>query len=657
MTGPEQPHDAGAGGFPTYTSQVSSAAADALVGQLLDGRYRVLERLADGGMATVYLALDTRLDREVALKVMRPHLVNDETYVARFRREARSAARLSHPHVVQVFDQGEDAGQMFLAMEYVPGQTLREVIATEGALSPRAALDILQPMLEALAAAHAAGMIHRDVKPENVILRPDGTVKVADFGLAREISSQTSTASHGMILGTVAYLSPEQVERGVADARSDVYAAGLILFEMLTGSKAFTGDTPINVAYQHVHSSVPAPSSRTPEVPPQLDALVARATSRDPDQRPRDAAEFLALVRQVRAGLSPSVLDARPTEDAAADAIAATRTTAFAVGGAAGDSNATAALPLPALAPSRETARSQRPPTSSRRRWPWVAVVLSALVAALTAWFFIGGPGAVETVPPVVGKSQSTALAALAKVHLTGTVRLGFSETVAKGLVISSDPKAGGQTRRGTPVVLVVSQGKERFAVPDVAGLSLDAAKAALAESNLTLAGVTQGYDDTIVLGQVASADPAVGTLLKRGAAVTLVVSKGRQPIDVVDYTGTNAGDAVTALTKAGLKVDATQQENSDTVSKGDVISQTPSSGTLYKGELVTLVISKGPVMVLVPDVVGKQVGEAQAALEAAGFKVKVKRVLGGFFGTVRLQDPAGGSSAPKGSTVTLTTV
>ena len=251
-------------------------------------------------MATVYLAVDERLEREVALKVMRAHLAHDDTFVTRFRREARSAAALSHPNVVAVYDQGEDDGQMFLAMEYVPGQTLREVLTEEGPLSPRAALDVLEPLLLALAAAHDKGLIHRDVKPENVIISENGTVKVADFGLARAVSSQTVTSSTGMLLGTVAYLSPEQVERGIADARSDVYAAGLVLFEMLTGTKAFTGDTAIHVAWQHVHEGVPAPSSRVDGLPPVLDDLVAAATSRDPDERPADARALLEMVRRTR---------------------------------------------------------------------------------------------------------------------------------------------------------------------------------------------------------------------------------------------------------------------------------------------------------------------------------------------------------------------
>ena len=297
---------------------VSAAVPPTLVGQVLDRRYRVLSHIADGGMASVYVALDERLDREVALKVMRPSLAADETFVSRFRREARSAARLSHPNVVAVYDQGEDEGRMFLAMELVNGHTLRQVMQDEGPLTPRAALDIIDAVLQALGAAHSAGLIHRDVKPENVILREDGVVKVADFGLARAVTSATSTAQTGVLLGTVAYLAPEQVERGIADARSDVYAAGLLLFEMLTGTQAFSGDTPIHVAYQHVHSTVPAPSSRVSTVPAELDRLVALATDRDPDGRPVDAGAFLRQVRRSRVALTPAELDRRPGPAAAA---------------------------------------------------------------------------------------------------------------------------------------------------------------------------------------------------------------------------------------------------------------------------------------------------------------------------------------------------
>src|SRR6476469_5483969 len=277
-------------------------------------------------MASVYLALDTRLEREVALKVMRPGLAADETFVSRFRREARSAARLSHPHVVAVFDQGEDDGSMFLAMEYVPGQTLREVMQAEGPLTPRAALDIMDPVLQALSAAHRAGIIHRDVKPANVILREDGVVKVADFGLARAVTAATTTNASGTLLGTVAYLSPEQVERGIADARSDVYAAGLVLYEMLTGRKAFDGDSPIHVAYQHVHGSVPMPSTSVPTVPTELDQLVALATARYPDKRPANAGDYIAEVRRSRSMMTTAELDLRPAGLPEHDAAAAVPT-------------------------------------------------------------------------------------------------------------------------------------------------------------------------------------------------------------------------------------------------------------------------------------------------------------------------------------------
>ncbi len=303
----------GNGSQASYTPCVTSNALDAAVGRVLDGRYRVLSRIADGGMATVYLARDERLDRDVAVKIMRPDLARDQAFVARFQREARLAAGLSHPNVVAVHDFGTDGGDMFLVMEYVEGQTLRERITSRGAMSVRAALAIFDPILQALDAAHRAGLIHRDIKPENVILRDDGTVKVADFGLARAITSTTTTGESGVLLGTVAYLSPEQVERGIADARSDVYAAGLICYEMLTGQKAFQGDTPIHVAYQHVHGSVPAASDRVATVPREIDRLVALASARDPDERPRTAGELLTEVRRTRSALPATTLDATAT--------------------------------------------------------------------------------------------------------------------------------------------------------------------------------------------------------------------------------------------------------------------------------------------------------------------------------------------------------
>ncbi|WP_377642113.1 Stk1 family PASTA domain-containing Ser/Thr kinase [Oryzobacter terrae] len=668
-----------------------SSTGDALIGRTLDGRYRVLRRVADGGMATVYLALDERLDREVALKVMRQHLVHDDSFVTRFRREARSAASLSHPNVVAVFDQGTDGDHIFLAMEFVPGKTLRDVLRDEGPLSPRATLDIMEPVLLALAEAHGKGLIHRDVKPENVIISDSGAVKVADFGLARAVTSQTVTSSSGMLLGTVAYLSPEQVERGVADPRSDVYAAGLVLFEMLTGGKAFTGETPIHVAYQHVHGGVPAPSSRVHTVPPELDELVAEATARDPDERPEDAAEFLGLLRRVRTSLSPAALDARPSGAAAVAAAASPTSTAAlprtagaagagaagagaaagAVGaaGAAGAGGAVAtrddARAVRSTGQERTTAISISPPLEGvvlddgdrrSRRW-WPAVVASALVAALTAWFFVLGPGAVVTVPAVDGRPQGQAVSALDLASLDARVVEAFSEDVPRGEVIAASPRQGAEVRKGTDVTLTVSKGPERYEVPAVVGMSRAEAERQIEAVNLTVGKVGSAFSEKVPEGQVVSAKPGPGASLKPGTAVALTVSKGRQPISVPDFTGKPLKDATNKLGDLGLKVDSRTQENSDTVPKGSIISQDPRGGTLYRGDTVSLVVSKGPVLVVVPNVVGQQTQQARQALEGAGFVVEVRRALGGYFGTVRLQDPAGGSKAPKGSTVTITIV
>jgi serine/threonine-protein kinase len=640
---------------------VSSGVTESLVGRLLDGRYRVLSHIADGGMATVYLALDTRLDREVALKVMRPGLAGDETFVSRFRREARSAARLSHPNVVAVFDQGEDDGNIFLAMEYVPGQTLREVMQAEGPLTPRAALDFLDPMLQALASAHRAGIIHRDVKPENVILREDGTVKVADFGLARAVTTQTTAAQTGMLLGTVAYLSPEQVERGIADARSDVYAAGLILFEMLTGTKAFTGDTPIHVAYQHVHGSVPAPSSRVADVPPELDTLVALATSRDPDQRPADADAFLTEVRQVRRGLSPTELDHRPEGAAAAAGGASTvpvaRTTALPLGvGAAGAGVSDAAHTEVVSRAERAEQRAEERTGRGPWRWAVAALLLLAAVAA-GLWWFTMGPGSPTVVPVVAGKTYDQAASELTAAHLNAKRVDAFDEKVSKGTVISGNPGAGAEVGRSTTVTLTVSKGPERYTVPELVGSTATEARARLEEKRLELGKTSQAFDEKVPAGQIVSTSPKAGTALKRGASVNIVVSKGRQPIELQDFTGKPADQAVASLTDAGLQVDATKQEFSTDVPKGSVISQSPATGTLFRGDKVTLVVSKGPEMVKVPDVQGKQLDEARQVLEGAGFKVKVESFMGGIFGTVRSQDPGANADAPKGSTVTLVVV
>lgn len=661
-----------------YTLGVSSIGLDVAVGRVLDGRYRVRTPIAEGGMATVYLARDERLHRDVAVKIMRTDLARDPTFVSRFQREARLAAGLSHPNVVAVHDFGGDEGDMFLVMEYVEGVTLRDRLA-DGAMTARQALAVIDPVLQALDAAHAAGLVHRDVKPENVLLREDGVVKVADFGLARAVTSTTTTGAAGVLLGTVSYLSPEQVEHGAADARSDVYAAGLILYEMLTGQKAFQGDSPIHVAYQHVHGVVPVASDRVATVGPGLDRLVALATARRPDERPATAGELLGQVRATRSGLTAAELDAAPSFRSGAptvtllttDPAPSAPTTVAPARPARSAGTATAVLPaaeptttVPTAADrtaadrTAERAPDQAPPRR-RRRWPWVLLALALLGGGGGGWYWYDGfgPGSVRIVPTVTALSRIDAEAALARVELHADPVAAYDETVPKDAVISADPGSGSEVRKHTGVRVVVSLGPERYAVPTLVGAPRAEVDATLAERHLTLGKTDEAFDESVPAGVVLTQDPAADSPQKPGTAVNVVVSKGRQPIPVADVRGKGADEATKILTDAGLKVAQAGAVNSDTVPEGAILTQEPAGGTLFRGDPVTLTVSKGPVLVAVPATVGKQRDVATAALTAAGFKVAYANVLGGYFGTVRASNPAAGTLARKGSTVTLTIV
>lgn len=665
--------------------------ADPLIGRLVDGRYRILSHLADGGMATVYVALDARLDRQVALKVMRPGLAADHVFVERFRSEARSAARLSHPNVVAVFDQGESAGDVFLAMELVDGKTLRDVIHEEAPLTVRESLAILEPILEALRAAHAAGIIHRDVKPENVIVRRDGEVKVADFGLARAITNQTTTSQTGVLLGTVSYLSPEQVERGVADTRSDVYAAGLLLFEMLTGRKAVSGDTPIQIAYKHVHDRVGAPSRLVDTVPAPVDDLVAEATAVEPDDRFDSAAALLAALRSVRRSLPADVLDARGTlaPEGGRDGVDAGRPAAARDAGSRDrrrdDHAATAVLSTGARSyapPSvgtptgpvrglhRDDAPSRPAPVqhtsalalpdrlpARRRRWPWVVAALLLVGGGGAGWWFTGGPGGSTVVPTVVGQQAPVASGRLQAASLDVETDEEFSETAARGTVLRSDPAAGAELGKQSVVRLVVSKGQERYRVPKLAGATADSLAGTLAAQRLSLGKVTEDWSETVKAGTVVSQQPDAGTSVRRSTEVSVVVSKGRQPITVPVVRDQGVDAAVSAIEGAGLTVKRLDDENSDTVPQGAVISQSPADGTLYRGDAVSITVSKGPVMVQVPGVVGRPVAEAEKALTDLGFTVKKEYPFGRLFDLVRVQSVEGGQSVRKGSTIVLTIV
>lgn len=631
---------------------------------MLDGRYRVDARIAVGGMATVYRALDTRLDRVLALKVMHPALAVDGAFVERFIREAKSVARLAHPNVVQVFDQGTDGSYVYLAMEYVAGCTLRDVLRDRGALQPRAALDILEPVLAALGAAHRAGFVHRDMKPENVLIGDDGRVKVADFGLVRSVDTVTSTT--GAVLGTVSYLAPEQIEQpGTADARVDVYACGVVLYEMLTGEKPHDGDSPAVVLYKHLHEDVPPPSAVVPGLAYELDELVASATARSPQIRPYDAVALLAQARETRAGLSPDQLDAMPPQALSADHSNSDDRTSviprslniqrpLPVNGdePQADFNRTSRLETPPPPPP-----SHRPRTSRRPRGPMMIVAAVLLVLGLGVGIWYINSGQFTQVPPLLSKTEAQARDRLEDAGLdVGKVERAYSDTVKRGTVISTDPGTGARIRHNDSVKLVISQGPETVKVPDIEGYPLAKARTELKESGLQPGMVKREFDDDVTRGSVLSADPGTGTEVRSGSAITLIVSKG-SPVDVPDVTGEDPADARAELEEAGLKVKIASARVNSEFDAGQVAQQSPAEGKqAAEGDTVTLTLSKGPEMIEVPDVVGDSVDDAKSELEAAGFEVDEDRGLLGLFGdTVKKQSVEGGETAPKGSTITIT--
>ncbi|MFC9464649.1 Stk1 family PASTA domain-containing Ser/Thr kinase [Streptomyces coelicoflavus] len=642
---------------------------DPLVGQVLDGRYRVEARIAVGGMATVYRAVDTRLDRVLALKVMHPTLATDATFVERFIREAKSVARLDHPNVVQVFDQGAEGAYVYLAMEYIAGCTLRDVLRERGALRPRAALDILEPVLAALGAAHRAGFVHRDMKPENVLIGDDGRVKVADFGLVRAVNTVTSTT--GAVLGTVSYLAPEQIEHGTADPRVDVYACGVLLYEMLTGDKPHDGDSPAAVLYKHLHEDVPPPSAAVPEMAFELDELVAAATARNPEIRPHDAVALLARAREAREALSADQLDAAPPQALAAEHDNAEDRTSVipraltmprplpvnedegdgAHGGFPADGvHRTSRLAAPPPAPPRS--RLPRP-----RRGPLAIVVAVLLVLGVGTGVWYINSGQFTKVPPLLSKTEAQARDRLDDAGLdVGKVKHAYSDTVERGKVISTDPGVGDRIRKNDSVSLTVSDGPDTVKLPDVSGYRLDKARTLLEDEGLEPGMVTRAFSGEVAKGFVISTKPGSGTTVRAGSAVALVVSKG-SPVDVPDVTGDDLEDAKAELTETGLKVKVADGRVNSEYDSGQVARQTPDpGGRAAEGDTVTLTLSKGPRMIEVPDVVGDSVDDAKRKLEDAGFDVDEDRGLLGLFGdTVKKQSVDGGDTAPEGSTIKIT--
>ncbi len=611
-------------------------ADDPLVGRLLDQRYRLTGLLARGGMATVYRALDERLERPVAVKVMHRGLADDPDFVARFTREARSAARLSAPEVVAVYDQGRDeqTGAAYLVMEHVEGRDLRALLRDRGVLSPARALSLLEPVLRALAAAHRAGIVHRDVKPENVLLGDDGRVKVADFGLARAVQTSELTSTTGLLIGTVAYLAPEQIERGTADARTDVYAAGVVLWEALTGAPPYAADTPMQVAYRHVHEDVPAPSTVVGGIPPALDDLVVRATRRDPALRPPDAGAFLAEVRALRSQLAAEPLDTM-TPPAAAR-------------------HDTLVVPRP-TAPGEADPVDHAPPGPAHRRRlgmvsGLVVLALLALLAAGGGWYL--GAGRFTRAPAVLALTQADATARLRAAGLGAALQPErFDETIPAGQVLAQAPDPGGRVRKGSAVALVVSRGPDRRVVPASAvGATQQAATSALTDLGLRAGAVTQEFAAAAV-GTVLRTDPTPGTSLRPDTAVALVVSKGVEPLPIPDVRNRPQAQAQAQLQAAGFAT-TVQQAFDEQVPAGTVLDQSPQ-GIAGRGATVSLTVSKGPDLQVVPQLVNTSRTDAEAQLSALGLTTQVILLPAGP-GTVRRIDPGAGTRVRKGTSVTL---
>ncbi len=673
---------------------------------MLEGRYRVIERLARGGMSTVYSALDERLDRPVAVKVMSAALSSDPAFADRFAREARVAARLSHLNAVSVYDQGSDGEHVFLVMELVRGRTLRDLIRERGVLTAAQAVSIMEPVLGALAAAHRAGLVHRDVKPENILLSDDGVVKVADFGLARAIESDASSTRTGLMMGTVAYCPPEQISRGAADARSDVYSAGIMLFEMLAGTPPYVGDSAMAVAYQHVNSDVPPPSSRRAGVPRQLDELVTRAASRDPAGRPLDAGALLAELHDVRVDLGLPVVavpqrppagpelgdtqriarvpaDGPPPHPSMPPAAAAPIRSARSRSAEAptapthgsqfrdGSTQHTAIQQReqpgePARGPAadsrRKHAKTPRTRRQRARRRTLVVLIVILLLGLLTGygtWYLT--VGRYHQVPNLAGQLQSVAEQNLRSdgFAINPTTDQAFSETVQAGMVVTTHPGAGAHLLGGKPVQLVVSKGPERYTVPAIVGQPYTQAQQAFSGMPVELKP-NEIADDTgkVPAGSVIRTDPVAGTKVRRDQLVAVYVSTGPPIVTVPDVTGKAQDDATAILTQGSFKVVPTQ-DFSDKVPAGTVISQNPlPNASVAKFSSVNLVISKGPPLVTLPSIPnGTAASDARRTLEGLNLKVKIKKAFGGLLDEVVGMDPGAGSQVPVGSQVTLTVV
>lgn len=616
---------------------------DATIGRLIDGRYQIDSRIARGGMATVYLATDLRLERQVAVKIMHDHLAGDTAFRQRFIQEARSAARLAHPNVVSVFDQGQDTEMAYLVMEYLPGMTLRDLLRDFGRLNAEQTFDVMDAVLRGLAAAHEAGIVHRDLKPENVLLADDGRIKIGDFGLAR--ATTANTASGQALLGTIAYLSPELLTRGVADARSDIYAAGIMMFEMLTGQQPFTGEQPMQVAYQHANDKVPLPSSVRHDVPESLDRLVEWATARDPEERPKNAQtmhdQLIATEKSLRgesAGLTTQQTMIMP----------ATRRM--------GDTGETRVIPRRGETGESPVASLAMAAKKRRRRGLWIliAVVLAALLAGGTGWYFGAGPGALVTIPRTTKLAPEQAANMLKNQGFVVTTKDAYSIDIPVGQVVDTQPAGGTQTLRGSRVTILVSLGPKMVPVPTFVGETEASALALIKKSGFVAGTSVKKFVADVANGTVIAAHDKNGKDLPEtypeGGEVILVVSAGALP----DVANKPQAEAFAALQQVGLRPVAAAEEFSDSIDKGSAIRVDVPEGGLSPGDTANVIISKGPDLVDVPDVTGYTIQSAMDTLRNLGFVVTTNVEVVDYWTQLTVKSQSVIGPARRGSTVRI---
>ena len=592
----------------------------------LSGRYRVQRLLAHGGMASVYEALDLQLHRQVAIKVLAAHLNGDAVFREKFLTEARVAAALNHPNLVNIYDQGQDGENTYLVLELVTGTTLRHVLDDFKTIDAIRAIELMEAVLDGLDAAHRAGIIHRDIKPENVLLSNEGRIKLSDFGLARTVGNRTEAKD---VLGTVGYMAPELVTGGVATKATDVYACGIMLYEMLTGERPYQGEQSMQVAYQHANSRVPAPSLKNPEVSPELDRIVLAATEPKPENRPADARALLAAFKQgnVEADNRTRVIGSVEVENNRTEVL----------GGHVVD--------------------EQEPPFSTipqkRKLLPFAIITTLVLVlGGIGGWYFSAGPGALSPVPELAGRTQLQAETALAALDLKIEVGHENSATIAAGQIIRTEPAAGGYIGHGGTITIFLSDGPKLVKVPVLTGQNLADATAALVKSGFVLGEVKSTFNSA-PLGEVYEFTGSDELPVPEGSKIDLSVSLGAIPA----VAGLSLDAAKLALQAVGLEVGKTTQSFSDTVPSGNVIDLVPNQLNLEKGSKVDLNVSKGTNKITLPNVVGQRILAAQDILKNLGLKVVVDTNLPNSqwgIKNVKSTNPAGGTVVRVGDTITL---